>query len=155
MGKKNSNKIITRLKIMLFQFVVIFLFSLTLPLNAICILHMILFIQTKVKCMKTIQNASTSYRSRILECIYFPTNSVERVRTSDRDSKRYSDSESNEKKITNATKIRWRTDTEAKMIVLSNAISGNATIRKLKTSLVTSVSFIYEKNGLVFYAMRA
>lgn len=98
MGKKNSNKIITRLKIMLFQFVVIFLFSLTLPLNAICILHMILFIQTKVKCMKTIQNASTSYRSRILECIYFPTNSVERVRTSDRDSKRYSDSESNEKK---------------------------------------------------------
>lgn len=87
--------------------------------------------------------------------IYFPTNSVERVRTSDRDSKRYSDSESNEKKITNATKIRWRTDTEAKMIVLSNAISGNATIRKLKSSLVTSVSFIYEKSGLVFYAMRA
>lgn len=41
------------------------------------------------------------------------------------------------------------------MIVLSNAISGNATIRKLKTSLVTSVSFIYEKSGLVFYAMRA
>lgn len=53
------------------------------------------------------------------------------------------------------TKIQWRID-DGKNDSFRNTISENAAIRKLKTSLVTSISFIYEKKKHAsIYAMRA
>lgn len=91
----------------------------------------------QVQCMKTIQNAFIS--TVVNASIYFWQAQEQFGR----------------KNSASHSKIQWQID-DGKNDSFCNTISGNAAIRKLKTSLVTSISFIYEtKNMHQFFATKA